>query len=537
MRTNARGAVSWLWSDGQRRELRSTAVTMVAVLASFGSALLVERVARLHVDVVVLAVVVAVTLARTQRTRTVRSRLTSLVVLPAAAACAAEVGSVMAQHANYGDALFAVAVSATIWARWLGPAFSRAGTLVTLPFIAILVTPMPLVPGHAHRLWSAVIALIAVSWVSIAQVGDDRLRGSGRRCAPTATATERPARAADGRAPSRRPASTRMAVQMAAALAVAFIVGRYFYPQHWSWMVLTTYIVGSGNRGRGDVAYKGTLRVLGAATGTIAATALAGLYPAGDTTSIVIIFAVLAAATWLRTASYAYWAGCITAALALLYGYYGQTGTILLRDRLGAIAGGAVIALVAAWFVLPVKTSDVVRRRIADLLAVLTEYLTAAREAPAELALQQCRLEHALDQLEQVGAPLRAHRRLPAGLRGHRPHLDDAVRALLTCRSPTRNLTGQLTAAGSVVVDPRALRHLQLRVVATRRALARHQEEAAATPEQDSASRPGRLPLESRANPLAQIDQAVATAFSVVAASSTRRAPETTDDLSSPARG
>ncbi len=45
----------------------------------------------------------------------------------------------------------------------------------------------------------------------------------------------------------------------------------------------------------------------------------------------------------------------MTTALALLYGYFGANARQLLPTRLGAIAVGAVLAVAAAWWVLPVR--------------------------------------------------------------------------------------------------------------------------------------------------------------------------------------
>src|SRR5438105_2276783 len=56
---------------------------------------------------------------------------------------------------------------------------------------------------------------------------------------------------------SMRPvASTRMAIQMAVGLTASFLIGHVFFAEHWEWIVLTAFIVNSGNRGRLDVAYK-----------------------------------------------------------------------------------------------------------------------------------------------------------------------------------------------------------------------------------------------------------------------------------------
>src|SRR4029079_1497841 len=129
-------------------------------------------------------------------------------------------------------------------------------------------------------------------------------------------------------------ASTRMACQMAVELAAAFAIGHRAYHEHWPWAVLTAFIVCSGARGRADVLYKGILRGLGAAAGTVIATSIADAFPPNDRWSVVLIFTVLGLAGWLREISYVWWAGSVTAALSLLYGYFGQSASSLLQTRL-----------------------------------------------------------------------------------------------------------------------------------------------------------------------------------------------------------
>jgi uncharacterized membrane protein YccC len=197
-----------------------------------------------------------------------------------------------------------------------------------------------------------------------------------------------------------------MALQMGAGLAAAFAAGHALFPAHWPWVVLTAYIVASGNRSRGDVICKGGLRVIGAACGTLAAAFLATAFPPGNRWALAAILVILAGGSWLRNASYAYWAGCVTAALALFYGYAGAGagGAGLLESRLTAIACGAVIAAVAAWLVLPVKTGDVLSRRLAGALAALTADGTR-RPDPA-------RLDRAVALLDQVAPAVLARQRI-----------------------------------------------------------------------------------------------------------------------------
>ena len=194
-----------------------------------------------------------------------------------------------------------------------------------------------------------------------------------------------------------------MALQMAVALAAAFVVGRTGYPDHWTWVVLTAFIVCSGNRGRGDVLHKAVMRVLGASVGTLAASVLADVIPAGNHWSVAAIFAVLAVALWVRPLSYAYWAAGITAALALLYGYFGEHGAQLLGDRLEEIVVGAVIGIASSWFLLPVRTTDVTRRDLVRALGALSDYVAAARSDPAAFPDHEVRVTHAAAELNRVG--------------------------------------------------------------------------------------------------------------------------------------
>jgi uncharacterized membrane protein YccC len=57
----------------------------------------------------------------------------------------------------------------------------------------------------------------------------------------------------------------------------------------------------------------------------------------------------------------------------------GPAGAGLLRERLAAVALGAALGLAAAWFVLPVRSGDVTRRRVADALAALTDHLVVCQ--------------------------------------------------------------------------------------------------------------------------------------------------------------
>ena len=406
-------------------------MTMLAVLGSFGSALLLEHFARLHVDVVILAVVLAMTLSRAtgqsgEHDR--RNPLLSLVLLPLVSVAALEVGSLLRQHETLGDAVMVLAFSGAIWVRRFGPLATRAGTIATLPFLAALITPAP-VPIHDSRWWAGIIALVAAGWVTATQLLGRRL---GWRPAPQAVAPpptiQRASRAG-------LPASTKMALQLAAALSAAFALGHLAFGRHWTWVVVTVYVVCAGNRGRADVLYKSGLRVAGATVGTIAATVIAGSVAPGSRLAIVAIFGVLAVGTWLRTYNYAFWAMCMTAALALLYGYFGESGGHMLGVRLLAILLGAALGLAGSWLLLPVRTHDVLRRRVADALAALTDVLQSLRGNPETLPSSAAGFHAAVRSLDQIAPPLLVSRRFSRG-----PHPADAIEEIRHCSGPVTTL-------------------------------------------------------------------------------------------------
>ncbi|MED7949059.1 FUSC family protein [Streptomyces sp. BE303] len=459
--------------------LRETAVTTAAMLAAYGSALLIEHLAHLRVDVVVQAVVLAATAARVQLTADRYDRLLGLAVLPAAAAGAAEVGRLMTLHPNLGDVHFTLGTALPIWVRRFGPRAGRAGGLLVLPLIALLVMPPdagPL-PGHDHTLWVALIALVSGAWVATAQAVAVRTGLVPAPVRPPAPAPE-PADPG-GTAPEPRPAArwrplvhTRMALQMAGAVGGAFLAGRAVWPDHWAWVVLTAFIVCSGARGRADVLFKGLLRAVGAAAGTVVATAVAGSFGPHEDAAVVLIFAVLALATWLRELSYAYWAGCVTAVLSLLYGWFGQGSDDLLRTRLAAIGLGAAVGIAAAWLILPLRTRDVLRRRTADALAALTDLLGVAGTDRPALLRGRARFAYGVEQLGLMARPLRAERsagRLTRRLTGRgggrgggspadRPYRADVVDAVSACEAPLRVLVDGAVADPALWSDPRVAR-------------------------------------------------------------------------------
>ncbi len=455
--------------------LRNTIVTMMAVLVSFFVALAIKEAAGLDASVMVMAVAVALTNARRHYGQDGRERVQTVVLFAVIAGLASLVGRLMWETPWVGDTLFTLALSGAIWARRFGPRWSRIGSLIALPFIAVLVTPVaPLGDSAAHTtIWTIVISGVVVLIVNVTQYVAQRLEFVAAPTAPLRQPRARPTRSGV------LPASTRMALQMAVGLGLAFFLGRELWPLHWSWVVLTAYIVASGNRGRGDVLHKSGLRIAGAVGGAVVATLVAGRFSPGDNWALVLIFAIMGLAVWLRERSYAYWAAGVTAMLSLLYGYLGVTGNHLILERVAGIVLGAAIAVGCAWFILPVKSGDVLRRRFADALAALTDWLTAARRVDLEqLQAERERFDHAVSLLEQLSPSFSMHRTLArirlAPSRGAARH--GLIDGVVDCRDATDLITD------AALAEPDVLRSAELRqtleswqqaVVATRRSLRR----------------------------------------------------------------
>jgi hypothetical protein len=349
-----------------RQHLAGAATSTVAVLATFGSALGLKYAAGLPAGVLVLAVVLAVTLSRRQPSTSTSARVFALIALPLLSAGATEVGAQVYERPNLGDALFVAAVSASIWARRFRGPFARLGSIAALPLLAILIAPAAVATssaGAASRWWGAAVAVLALVWVTTCfTIAEWR----GWLPAPSADAA--------ARRPRPGPQTVdRMALRMLVSLTLAFSLGRWLFGPHWPWLVIAAFVVSSGGAEHRQVVWRGVQRVVGAGLGTVGATLLTTLAPAGSRWSLVLIFAVLAVATWLRPLNYAFWAGGVTSVLALLYGYFGQRGTGLLLERLEEITLGALGAVAVSWLVtlLPVAraTPDPLREATERVLS------------------------------------------------------------------------------------------------------------------------------------------------------------------------
>ncbi|CAN5193222.1 hypothetical protein BH09ACT5_BH09ACT5_15940 [soil metagenome] len=241
-----------------RRGLLAALEAALAIIATVALIALVDP----EPGPLVLGAVLAMTLSRSHLVDTWRGRLESLVVLPVLAVLTGLVGLLLVGLPAAGAVAFTAAMFLSVWLRRFGATWRRIGSLVALPFITLLIAPAHL--GRGGVLEAALVAIVALAVVVVLRLAFRRRAGSaGPR--PVAPSDLRPS------------PSTRMALQLALAIAAAFLLGFWLFPGHWGWVVLTAYLVCSGNRGRADVVYTSGLRVLGAAAGSVIALALAGV--------------------------------------------------------------------------------------------------------------------------------------------------------------------------------------------------------------------------------------------------------------------
>jgi Fusaric acid resistance protein-like len=365
-------------------------------------------------------------------------RLVSAAGFALLAGASVWIGAQMGEHPLIGGAAFVVLMSASIWARRFGTRVTRLGALVPLALISCLISSKSgagSVPWWPICGWYALIGLVAFAWIRVMRRGAERLTGIPAGPRPRPAAPARPRRQRSGVS-----THSRLALQMAASLALAFSLGHLLFGEHWQWAVISAMVVSLGSTGRGDLALKGLERGLGAMTGTlIAAVVVTSIDPQG-TVCVVAIFAVLFVASVLRPMSYAFYAAGITTVLSLLYGYFGESARHLLPIRLEALALGAALAVTVGWFLLPIHANDALRVRLAATLGALSVFLETRRAAqPAAAALSA--FDAAAETLRTAMRPHRLYRAVL--VRAHIAHgatPADAGEALLAVGVPLHAL-------------------------------------------------------------------------------------------------
>ena len=408
--------------------LPSALASIAAILASFGVMYAVCVSLGINASPAVMAAALAMGFMRRVEHLDLKALLLKLVSLPFIGLVAGAVGLALLKAPVLGAVLFTGGIALSILLRGYGPRAAALGRLVALPFITILVVPVRVegIPGRwlppLLIIGAGVAALLCsalVSWLAT-RLGVETEAETPRTTPP------RPGRE------GQTPIATRMALQMLAALGLAFLIGMTVFPAHWFWVVLTAFIVCSGAVGRGDAVYKGIQRLGGAVGGTVVAAAISYIVFPSSASYAAAVFSVLFIGIWLRRLDYTWWAACATLVFALLQGP--QEGGIvpLLGMRVLCIVIGALCAVAATWFIYPIRTEQLIRRRVADALGALREHLPHQSGSPEHRASLAVLTRHA-EELQRVAPPVRLHRALfrPASPEEHPAGWIDLMHGLL----------------------------------------------------------------------------------------------------------
>ena len=174
--------------------------------------------------------------------------------------------------------------------------------------------------------------------------------------------------------------STRQAVQVGVASALAILVGTQLSSTRWFWAVISAFVVYTGTSTRGEILSKGWQRVLGTMAGVVVGVVVAALVGGHVVESLVLVVVSLFLAVYLMPVSPALMIFFITTMLALVYGLLGRFTVDLLLLRLEETAAGAAIGVLVSFVVLPSSTRKAGREAVQDFLDELGEVLAGAVE-------------------------------------------------------------------------------------------------------------------------------------------------------------
>jgi uncharacterized membrane protein YccC len=169
--------------------------------------------------------------------------------------------------------------------------------------------------------------------------------------------------------------SSRVAVQLGVAIALAVTLGDLVSPAHLLWALIAVYVTFLGGTSDREQVRKAAFRVAGTLAGVIVGYGLArliGLRPVP--TLIVIILAVFFMAYFARI-NYALVVFAVTIGVAQFYAQVGELSTALLTTRVEETAVGAACAIVVGLVLLPLRTSHAARLALAGYLRALAQVL------------------------------------------------------------------------------------------------------------------------------------------------------------------
>jgi uncharacterized membrane protein YccC len=229
--------------------------------------------------------------------------------------------------------------------------------------------------------------------------------------------------------------STRQAVQVAVAAALAIVVGEIVSPSHWYWAAIAAFVIFAGTNSWAETLDKGWQRLLGTVLGVPSGVVVATLVSGNNAASLVMIFVCLFCAFYFMKVTYSLMTFWISTMLALMYGLLGEFTFRLLLLRIEETAIGAVIGIAAAMLVLPINTRTRIRNDARTFFLTLSDLVQDSiasllgGETSASLTETARQLGRDLDQFRTTARPLSAG---IAGMAGRRT-MRHGLRMLTAC--------------------------------------------------------------------------------------------------------
>ncbi|MFE5818763.1 FUSC family protein [Streptomyces sp. NPDC056479] len=300
----------------------------------------------------------------TVRGQAVTTALLPLVGLPVLAAAAELHDQPVAR-----DLTFLAVVGAGVYARRWGP---RGHSLGVFAFMTFFVAQfLHATPAQLPELYAAV--LLSLLTAAAVRFG---LWCYERRMPPPPVPAP-PAGSGLARV------TTRQAIQATAGAGFALVVGQLVSGQRWYWAVGATWWIFVNTTSRGETLVRGFRRVLGTVIGIGLGLLVAVPLQGAAVPSAVILAVCVFGIFYTAAVSYTWMMLCVTVLAELLYGLLGVLDPALLALRLAETGVGAIGAVLAVLFVLPVTTHAITDTWIQRALRCVH---TATAEAAARLA-------------------------------------------------------------------------------------------------------------------------------------------------------
>lgn len=273
---------------------------------------------------------------------TVRRQAVTTAALPAVGLPSLALAAVLHGHHLARDAVFLAVILAGAWARRWGPRGHALGIFAFMmffvaQFLRTVPEDLPLVAG-------AVLTALAVA--GLVRFGlwciERRFPAAPVPAAPQPRGLFSP--------------TTRLALQVTAACAVALVAGEALSQTRWYWAVAAAWWIFVNTASRGETLVRGFRRLLGTATGICVGMLVAVPLHAATAPTAVLVAVCVFGLFYTAALSYSWMMFFVTVLVSLLYGLVGVLHPGLLQLRLEQTAIGALGAVVAVALVLPVTT-------------------------------------------------------------------------------------------------------------------------------------------------------------------------------------